>query len=757
MSKRSLRVHFVAHETGHVTGILLRTWDWFFDKPPPMAYGPDEEHVYDELEAQLHAMRATEDDSLERYLWDESFTLETLTVDVHPQTAVKKRLVIGKRSIPLRVTFLTSKVPSGGYRVIVPRFGFRFVLEDLSVTRDVLEQLIASALHGDQARALYDFRLLGEEYVRAWSPRMLRHTAEDEDEDFEELRTVKTVAEDLVDLAARGRLPPALGASSEMDALAPLVARDPAPSLLFVGGPGVGKTTLVHRLARHFLAQKRAKKSRTTPRIWGTTSDRLIAGMTYLGMWQERCLTIAQELSGEPDYLYVGALSPFLQPQSDGGSLAEMFDSALSADLMRLIAECTEAELERCERRAPSLLARFQIVRIAEPPASAMPAFITEVESRREATVRLHASGKKRLIEHLAMFRRDQRFPGKLVRFLDRLYQDAPASAPGKPPRVLYARDVSVEYAKKEGIPLEIVADEIPATAASLALRLGEAVIAQDGACAVAAKVLARFKAGMNDPDRPIGTLLFVGPTGVGKTELAKQLARTMFGTDEKMIRLDMSEYMLPGSAMRLLETGRGVTSLVERVRQEPLSLVLFDEIEKADAEVLDLLLGVLGEGRLSDDTGRLVDFRMTMIVMTSNLGASDAPPVGFGTPNLTEPTVDRKLRQHFRPELWNRLDYVVPFRALTPESMLRIVDLELDKARKRTGLVRRNLRIEVTPAARARLAELGYQPTRGARPLKRTIEEMVITPIAARMAGDVELRDRTLIVRREGDAIVVT
>jgi ATP-dependent Clp protease ATP-binding subunit ClpC len=255
--------------------------------------------------------------------------------------------------------------------------------------------------------------------------------------------------------------------------------------------------------------------------------------------------------------------------------------------------------------------------------------------------------------------------------------------------------------------------------------------------------VLARFKANLVDPERPIGTLLFVGPTGVGKTELAKQLARTTFGGEERMIRLDMSEYMLPGSVHRLMAARPGTQSLAVRVREQPLSLVLLDEIEKAHAEVLDLLLGVLGEGRLTDESGRFVDFRTTLIVMTSNLGVSDMRPVGFG--DASDAGFLRRVRAHFRPELYSRIDQVLAFRALAPADVERIVDLELAAASKRTGIVRRRLRLQASPAARAWLAEVGYHPTRGARPLRRLVEERVMTAIAAKLASTPDFRDATI------------
>jgi ATP-dependent Clp protease ATP-binding subunit ClpC len=756
--KKSLRVFFMVHENGHRTGFLLRTWDFFFDKPPPSAYGKSEEDVYAALEAMLHAMRGTGDDSVERYLWDESFQVRTIDVEVRPQAAVKKRLVIGKRQIPLRITYLVSTIADGGHRVVVPRFGWRFVIEDHAIARDVLRQLIAANLAGEKAKGIYDFRVDGEEYVASWSPRLTATAASSDDGDSEFLPTVRKVADEWVEKAAKNQLPSALGNVPELDQALRLMERTPPASLLIVGPPGVGKTSFVQRIARQLLAKKRAKPSSGVARLWATSVDRILAGMTYLGMWQERVLNLVGELSDEGDYLYVGALSPLLRTQSDGGSIAEMLAPALASEELSLIAECTEPELEAAQRKAGVFVGRFSILRLHEPPATEMPAFIAAYESRREATVHLHPAAKKRLVQHLGMFRRDQAFPGKLVRFLDWLYQDAGELQEGKRPRTLYARDVSDAYARHSGVPLQLVADEIPANAATLAEELRASIVGQDRACELAAEVLARFKAGMNDPERPSGTLLFVGPTGVGKTELAKTLARTMFGKEDRMIRIDMSEYMLPGASYRLLDVGRGVTSLAQRVHDEPLSLVLLDEIEKAHAEVFDLLLGVIGEGRLTDAEGRFVDFRMTLIVMTSNLGVSETPPLGFGANAFTAHAgIERRVRQHFRPEFWNRIDHVVGFSPLTRADVLRIVDLELEKARQRTGLVRRAVELEVTAEARELLAELGYHPTRGARPLRRVIEERVITPVAARMAEDARFRDRRVVVTRTGGELQVT
>jgi ATP-dependent Clp protease ATP-binding subunit ClpC len=220
------------------------------------------------------------------------------------------------------------------------------------------------------------------------------------------------------------------------------------------------------------------------------------------------------------------------------------------------------------------------------------------------------------------------------------------------------------------------------------------------------------------------------------------------------MIRIDCSEYMTPGAAQRLFEAGGGAPSLAERVRAQPLSVVLLDEIEKAHAEVFDLLLGVLGEGRLTDSLGRLCDFRMSVIIMTSNLGARDSRSTGFAA--SAHPDYVGAVRGHFRPELLGRIDHVVSFRALAPADILRIVDLEIDKVRRRPGLVVRKLTLAVTPAAREALAVRGFDPRMGARPLRRMIEELVVTPLAVRMAAEPALREREMVVNAGESGVTV-
>jgi ATP-dependent Clp protease ATP-binding subunit ClpC len=787
--KSSLRVYFVSHHDGKLSGSLLaRGWA----EHVPSAFGASEAEVYAGLEQILTDMLAR-DEPIEAFLWDEALNVRTVTVEVHPLSVVEKRWVISKDAIPLRLSFAWSKLARGGYRVVLPRFDWWFVLEDLDIAPQVLSQAVSSALLGKEALSLFDFRALGPERIEAWSPPLLgrRRRSEAEPQTWEAFPTLHAVADELVSHARRRRS--RLVEPPDLRPHAHLWERETPASILLVGGPGVGKTTWVEALAREFARRRKGSRNegRTSPRIWSTSGDRIIAGMMYLGQWEQRCLDMIHELAHEGDYLYVDRLPPLIDVRTARSSIADFFLPAIEAGEISLIAECHPHEYQQLKTKAPRLLAAFSTLEIPETPSVAMPGLLRAYQARVNPKLALRPEALRRVVQHLELFRRDACFPGKGFRFLDWLNQEhghdetaalteraktapgpeADADADPEEPAgedardtpdgeltVLSARKVSAAFSRHTGLPLELISEDAVAGPELIAERLRAGVIGQDRACATAARVLARFKAGLDDPERPVGSLFFVGPTGVGKTELAKQLARYMFGASERMIRLDMSEFMLPGSAQRLLAVGPGVESLAEKVRQQPLSLILLDEIEKAHAEVFDLLLAVLGEGRMTDAGGSLVDFRMTLIVMTSNLGVSERDAAGFGQSSERDRAkgFDTAVRRHFRPEFFNRIDFVIPFRNLAPADIRAIVELELDKMRQRTGLARRELRLAVSEDARTTLAEWGWHPTRGARPLKRVLEEQVMAPLAVLLARTPSLRGKTIrvVTAAEGEAI---
>ncbi|HWB75765.1 MAG TPA: AAA family ATPase, partial [Nannocystaceae bacterium] len=303
------------------------------------------------------------------------------------------------------------------------------------------------------------------------------------------------------------------------------------------------------------------------------------------------------------------------------------------------------------------------------------------------------------------------------------------------------------------GIPVARMLESEQARLLHIDQNLERRVVGQDEAVKRVAAAVRQARAGLADPNRPMGSFLFLGPTGVGKTELAKALAEFLFDDERHVVRIDMSEYMEKFSVSRLLGAPPGYVGydeggqLTEAVRRRPYSVVLLDEIEKAHPDVFNVLLQLLDDGRLTDSQGRTVDFRNTIVLMTSNLGSDRMRP-GMDEREAAK-VREAALRGHFRPEFLNRLDGIVAFRPLGPEHIGKIVDIQLDRLRPR--LAARELGLEVTPAARARLARKGYDPEFGARPLKRLIQQTIVDPLSTAILERSIVSGTTVVVDAQG------
>ena len=316
--------------------------------------------------------------------------------------------------------------------------------------------------------------------------------------------------------------------------------------------------------------------------------------------------------------------------------------------------------------------------------------------------------------------------------------------------------DIAATVAKWTGIPVTRLLEGEVQKLVKMEERLGQRVVGQEEAIRAVANAVRRGRAGLSDPNRPIGSFLFLGPTGVGKTELARALAEFMFDDERAMIRVDMSEYMEKHTVARLIGAPPGYIGydeggqLTEAVRRRPYSVVLFDEIEKAHADVFNVLLQLLDDGRLTDGHGRTVDFRNTVVIMTSNLGSHLFRE--YAEPEKVRPLLMQELRDTLRPEFLNRIDEVVIFTSLGRDELARIVDIQLGHLRRR--LEARRLNLEVSDAGKSLLAREGYDPTFGARPLKRTIQRLVQDPLALKLLEHEFAEGDTVTVDAEGNGI---
>lgn len=541
---------------------------------------------------------------------------------------------------------------------------------------------------------------------------------------------------------------------------------------LIVGEHGSGKTTLlcevIRHVERHLNEEEKQEEntwvSKPVRRFWQTSAGRLISGMKYLGQWEERLEGVIRELSEIDGVLCIESLLDIIRTggREATDSLASFCIPYLQRGELRMIAEVSPTELDAVRRLLPGLTDLFQTVTLAPLDSPRAMRLLDRVADNSAAGAKITLS-RDAAAQTIRLFQRFQPYhalPGEVVAFWRDLL-DRTARSSGK---ALTKEGVLQTFLQRTGLPDRFLRDDLPLSREQLISEFQAQIMGQPLACETAADVVVKFKAGMNDPGRPLGVLLFCGPTGVGKTELARAVSRCLFGgksgnedgansatesseRSARMIRLDMSEYSGPWAADRLLMQSNGEPSdFLQQIRRQPFTVLLLDEIEKAHPSVYDVLMNVFDEGRLTDRFGRTTWFRSTVILLTSNLGSDSSGQVGFAdsvaTPNMRH---EAAVREFFRPEFFNRLDGVVTFDALTRAAILQITEKELQEIAGREGLRKLGLRLQWNKDVVEHLSKAGFDPRYGARPLQRTLETQVVAPLSRFLTERHDLRSKSV------------
>lgn len=645
---------------------------------------------------------------------------------------------------------------------------------------------------------------------------------------------------DLNESAKQGKIDPVIGRDTEIQRVIQILSRRTKNNPVLIGEPGVGKTAIAEGLAQR-IVNGNVPEILRNKRIISLSISSMLAGAKYRGEFEERLKKAIDEVQQHDDMIiFIDEIHTLVGAGATEGAMdaANILKPVLARGEFQVIGATTLDEYKKHIEKDAALERRFQPVQVGEPNEEDALEILRGLRDRYEAfhKAKITDEALKAAVTLSSRYITDRFLPDKAIDVVDeaaskvrmKVFSAAPdvkaledrlntvkkekeaavtsqdfekaaklrdeeqvlvkeiddkksvAKEESDQKLIVTEDDIAAVVAQWTGIPVAKIAEEESETLLHLEDELHKRVIGQDDAVTAVAKAVRRARAGLKDPKRPIGSFLFLGPTGVGKTELARALASSLFGDESAMIRLDMSEYMEKHTVSRLVGAPPGYVGyeeggqLTDAVRRKPYSVILLDEVEKAHADFFNILLQVLDDGRLTDSQGRTVDFRNTVIIMTSNLGAKalhkNSSELGFLAPKKSESSTNQSnsidfkeakksvmdaVKRHFRPEFLNRIDEMIVFHPLTEEDLKHIVSILMSDVTKR--LKERELQLEITSEAMQLLVKEGSDFTMGARPLKRAIQRLIEDPVSDLILKGDAIEGKTIKVDVKDNEIVVS
>ena len=782
------------------------------------------QHSQWDIEHVLLALVALEDGLPGRIMQELGVDIEVIKSRLHQALEASPKSVAGTQQI-----FITPRLQ----RMLQTAGEEAERLKDQYISVEHLLLAAARESSGDSARLLQELGVTQEMVYQAMQKLRGSHRVDDPNAE-QRYRSLEKYSVDLTELARLGKLDPVVGRDDEIRQVMQTLTRRTKNNPVLIGDAGVGKTAIAEGLAIKILDDD-VPDSLRNRRVMALDMGRLVAGAKFRGEFEERLKTVIDEVTAAQGevILFLDEMHTLVGAGAGEGGLdaSNMLKPALARGELQAIGATTLDEYRKHIERDPALARRFHPVYVDEPTAeetitilqALKPRYeahhkVTITDAALEAAVRLSSryvtdrflpdkaidfideaaskvridagtlpqqvqemENKRRQLEDLELranqmgdYERAAEYRTERLRIEDSLNTERESiEHTSGPDLVVNEKDIAELVSRWTGIPVGQLLEGEAQRLLQMEEYLHRRVIGQDAAITAVADTIRRARSGLNDPKRPFGSFIFLGPTGVGKTELTKALAEFLFNDEESMVRLDMSEYGERHTVSRLIGAPPGYVGyddagqLTEVVRRRPHQIILFDEIEKAHPDVFNLLLQILEDGRLTDGHGRTVDFRNTVVIMTSNLGTGDLSQQPFGfkagpdiepesgtvSPELSR-TVNEALRRAFRPELLNRIDETIVFHPLSRAQIGQIVGLMLGEVQER--LAERNITCELTEAGCEWLVKEGFDVSYGARPLRRAIQRHVENQLSRGvLSGDFNDGDHVLIdVNSAGDGL---
>lgn len=741
------------------------------------AYGLILEEVKDDIRIALEkALRHVDPSTLSHYSnFREGQNLETVDLELRPSDSKKRKR---HDRIRLKFSLIVSPEEDGQYLVDVPKLTsprLSFFCYRLDELKDVATRELAAYFADHSLEDLLDYRYQRQEMLDeievSFTP--LKPQREKKRKDEEADVFFWALKEAGVDLSARAREKKLLRAyrrDREVGEILNVLSGERNNCIILIGEPGSGKTAVVHETVRR-IADENCPAPLKRRKVFYTSAGELIAGCCYIGDWQNRLKNVVDEVKKKRHILHIDDIVGLIEAgrwSKGDENMAQFLKPFILDGTLVIIGEVTPQRYGIGERKDPGFMSLFRTLKVEETSDEVTLSILgsTAAALEGEFGVRIQPGVCEAAIELTRRFQPYRAFPGKGVSFLEHVAAEAARidSKEAKSRPLITRQNAVSTFARQTGLPEFILSDHLTLVPQAVDRFFEERIIGQRSAVDAMTDLVTVIKSGLNDPLKPLGSFFFVGPTGVGKTEMAKSLAEYLFGSRDRLLRFDMSEYAEPMNVAKLIGSPLGgeAGELTEHIRLQPFSVVLLDEFEKAHPAIFDVMLQVLGEGRLTDAGGRTADFRSSIIIMTSNLGSS---PRDQRKPGLRIDDMKRSLDEHFReqvesffrPEFVNRIDRVVVFSSLDSDAMSRIARRELGRLLEREGITRRNLLVEIDDDSVELLLKSGFSPAYGARPLKREIERRIIVPLARYLVTQKITASRLIQVSRSENEILLS